>query len=266
MKQAALLLDFLAATYQVDLDGRSYVENLVAQAVPLLDRGLGVVAYTYDARDPSRPIIGDLALSSRFDPEWLGAFYGAVEAASLDHGHDRHPTGFQAWAHLTSAQVSSIRKMRGFLPLLAHFGGARDVFALNALDATGHGVWLGAPWPRITKETPERAPLFGRIAAHLSAANRLRRASAQERRASQPSWRMRAASCVVRPSRSTTRGRSRADVTSSAPRGPFGRSSCRNGCCSKSSIRTVGASSSRWTIGRPRERPAKISASASIRF
>jgi DNA-binding CsgD family transcriptional regulator len=175
MKQAALLLDFLDASYRLDLGGREYVENLVEHAVPLLDRGLGVVAYTYDARDPAHPVVGDVGLSSRFDPAWLQAFYHAVEVAQLDRADAKHPTGFRAWSHLTCAQVSGIPKMRAFLPLFEHFGGARDVFALNALDASGHGLWLGAPWPRITKAPAERATLFARAAAHLRAACRLRR-------------------------------------------------------------------------------------------
>ncbi|MBX3230636.1 MAG: hypothetical protein KIT84_00350 [Labilithrix sp.] len=143
--------------------------------MPLLDRGLGVVAYTYDARDAARPVVGDVGLSNRFDPAWLQAFYRSVEAAQLDQASSKHPTGFRAWSNLTCAQVSTIPKMRAFLPLFKHFGGARDVFALNALDASGYGLWLGAPWPRIEKEPGDLVMLFERVAAHLRAACRLRR-------------------------------------------------------------------------------------------
>ena len=66
--------------------------------------------------------------------------------------------------------------MRRFLPHFSAFGGARDVFAMNAFDASGHGLWLGAPWPRITQRSAERELLFTRVAAHLTSVNRLRRA------------------------------------------------------------------------------------------
>lgn len=47
------------------------------------------------------------------------------------------------------------------------------MFALDVLDASGHGLWLGAPWPRITSEVAERTILFTRVAAHLTSAGRL---------------------------------------------------------------------------------------------
>jgi len=175
VKDAALVLDILDATHRIDLEGDAYLRNLVERATPLLDRGRGVVAYTYEAIDPAHPSISELAHSERFDPSWLASFYAAVAETGLDLASQKHPTGFSAWSHLTCAQVSGVPKMAGFVPLLVHFGGARDVFAVNALDASGRGLWLGAPWPKVTKEPKARFELFERVAGHLRAACRLRR-------------------------------------------------------------------------------------------
>jgi DNA-binding CsgD family transcriptional regulator len=169
------LLDCLAASYRLDLDDAAYVGHLVEVAAPLLDRGLGVMAYTYDARRPAHPVIDHFATSKRFDPGWLPKFYEAVEATGVDVGSPQHPTGFQAWGHLTCGQASAIPKMRPFLPLFAHIGGSRDAFALNALDASGRGLWLGAPLRSTAKVSPKRIMLFTRLAAHLTSALRIRR-------------------------------------------------------------------------------------------
>lgn len=177
LKEGAFL-DCLAASYRLDLDGGAYVHHLVGEAAPLLDRGFGVIAYTYDARDPARPLIEHLATSERFDPSWLSTFNSAVESAGIDRGRERHPTGFRAWGHLTCGQASAVPAMRPFLPLFSHFGGSQDAFAVNALDASGRGLWLAAPLPSTARIPPPHVSLFTRFAAHLTSALRLRNASA----------------------------------------------------------------------------------------
>lgn len=169
------LLDVLAMGYRLDLDAASYVRQLADAAALVLDRGLGVMVYTYDARAPERPIIDHFAVSERFDEAWLPKFYDAISAAGVDVGSPQHPTGFAAWGHLTCGQASRIPAMRSILPIFRHVGGSRDAFALNALDASGRGLWIGAPLKTTAKVSDERIALFTRVAAHLTTAVRLRR-------------------------------------------------------------------------------------------
>lgn len=175
MARMEAILDCLAASYRLDLDGAEYVRHLAESAAPLLDRGLGVMAYTYDARNLAHPVIDHFATSERFDPRWLPPFYEAVEATGVDDASPQHPTGFHAWGHLACGQASAIPKMRPILPLFTHIGGARDAFAVNALDASGQGLWLGAPLPTTKREPAEHFKLFTRLAAHLTSGFRLRR-------------------------------------------------------------------------------------------
>lgn len=172
---AARILDCLAASYRLDLDGPAYVRNMVEVAAPLLDRGLGVMAHTYEVRDGSPPVMNHVAVSERFDPAWLPPFYEAVDASTSDGGSPRHPAGFHAWVDMTCGQASAAPAMRPFLPVFAHIGGSRDAFALNALDASGHGLWLGAPLPTTKREPAEHVKLFTRLTAHLTSGFRLRR-------------------------------------------------------------------------------------------
>ncbi len=181
IKEAARVLDLLEMSYCVDVDGASYVAALAEGAAPLLDRGLGVMAYTYDARDPARPIIDHVATSSRFDPNWFPPFYAAVEAAGVEVGRPDHPTGFAAWGHLTCGQASRIPAMQALLPLFKHIGGSEDAFAVNGRDASGCGLWIGAPLPTTEKEPEENFELLRRLSAHLASAARLRRTVASLR-------------------------------------------------------------------------------------
>lgn len=180
MKDAASVLDCLAAGYRLDLDGADYVRNLARAAAALLDRGLGVIVYTYDARDPANPIIDHFAVSERFDPTWLPPFYAALESRGLD-GASNRPTGFAAWGHMSCGQATAVPAMRPLLPAFAHIGGARDTLALNALDAGGRGLWLGAPMRSTRRATPQKMTLLSRLSAHLTAAARLRRREADAR-------------------------------------------------------------------------------------
>lgn len=166
-------LDCLDAAYRLDLDDAAYIQNLAEQAAPTLDRGLGVLAYTYDARDPDSPVIQSFATSAGFDPAWLPRFYEAVEAAG--HAGPPQPTGFPTWSHLVCTQASLVVGMKPYLSLFSHIGGSRDTFALNALDASGRGVWLGAPMRTTRRVSEAHITLFTRLAAHLTSALRVRR-------------------------------------------------------------------------------------------
>ena len=100
---------------------------------------------------PKAPVIDHWAVGGAFDPAWLSVFYAAVDASGADVGRMDRPTGFHAWGYLTCGQASLVPKMHAILPLFAHIGGARDAFALNARDASAHGLWLGAPLPNTRK-------------------------------------------------------------------------------------------------------------------
>lgn len=173
MVKTAALLDCLAAGYRLDLDETEYVRNLVREAAPLLDRGLGIIGYTYDAKESSGARVRQFAFSDAFDPAWLPPFYKALEPHGTD-GESTRPIGFSAWGHMPCGQASAVRGMERLLPAFAHLGGARDTVAINARDTDGRGLWLGAPI-RSTKRVDDKLQtLYSRLSAHLTSAARLR--------------------------------------------------------------------------------------------
>ncbi len=174
MREAARILDCLAAGYRLDLGDGEYVKLLLETAAPLLDRGLGTLGYTYDSSGPGDPVIDHFVPGGAFDPAWLPPFYEALAQTQLDGGPSQ-PMGYSVWGRLSAGQASQIPGMEPFMPLFAHIGGSRDSFAINALDASGRGLWLGAPLPTTEPFDAELVELLTRLAAHLTAAVRLRR-------------------------------------------------------------------------------------------
>lgn len=171
---ATRILDCLAAGYRLDLDDGAYVRELLELASPLLDRGLGTFGYTYDASGSGAPIRDHFTSGGAFQPSWLPPFYEALARTQLEGG-PQQPMAFSVWAGLTCGQASQVPGMAPYLPLFAHIGGAQDAFAINALDASGHGLWLAAPWPTKEPFDADLVTLLTRLAAHLTAAGRLRR-------------------------------------------------------------------------------------------
>lgn len=177
------ILDCLAAGYRLELDDDAYLRSLLDVATPLFDAGLGVIGYTYDAKDLGEPKIDRFIWSERFDPNWLPPFYESLAKSKTDVADPTHPTGFAAWGTLTCGQASQLEGMRDILPHFAHIGGSVDSFAVNALDASGRGLWLGAPLPTTDRIPSSTIALFGRLAAHLTSAGRIRRAAKPTRAA-----------------------------------------------------------------------------------
>ena len=178
MKNAAHLLDWLATAYRMDLDDTAYLAAVAAAAARAMDRGLGILAYTYDASDRDNPTIDHMHTSASFDPAWLPRFYEGLSAIG-ENEELMQPLGFASWGGLTCEQASQVAGMRAYLPAFVHIGGARDTFAVNALDASGRGLWLGAPMRSTRRVSNEDRVLCTRLAAHLTAAVRLRRSARQ---------------------------------------------------------------------------------------
>ncbi len=158
-------LDLIASCYRLDVDESDWLADLVKTAGPLLDRGLGVCAYTFDARDPARFRMLDACLPVWLEPAALGAYLASAPAGFVE----------RAWLGTLGGYASTVEGFEELAPGLAAFGGARDVLAANGRDPSGLGVWLGALSPRRGREAPLVTDRLEKIAAHLATAFRVRR-------------------------------------------------------------------------------------------
>jgi hypothetical protein len=139
--------------------------------------------------------------------------------------------------------------MRPFLSAFAHLGGARDTFAVNALDASGRGLWLGAPMRSTKLVSDDDKTLFSRLASHLTSAIRLRRGT--EAGAVRPAAVM-STTGALRHAEDDEVVERRDDLRRAAG----GRWWPRAGRCSTSSTPTASGSSARSTTARRRARRA----------
>lgn len=166
-----IILDVIDACYRVDLAEDPWLHGIAVAAAPLFDDGLGVAVSLYDARS-SETLTTNIALTDRFDPEWLGRFQHRL---GLDENMiGQAPVHFSQWIDRSVGTVRSIPELAAMATALGELGGASDMLAVHGRDPTGFGVWLGAPKRTLHTIGPHQV-LFERLAVHLAAAYRIRR-------------------------------------------------------------------------------------------
>jgi DNA-binding CsgD family transcriptional regulator len=165
------LIGVIEAAYHVDADSGAWMSSLLRAARPALDFGLGVCAYAYDARDPNAFRATPMAaLGIRSD-----LFRDRVEAA-LPHLDAAYVE--RSYLTVSCARVGATLdtpRLRELFGYLCAPTGARDMLAVNAIDPSGVGVYLGALLPAGASVTSRRRATWSRIAAHVAAGHRLLR-------------------------------------------------------------------------------------------
>jgi DNA-binding CsgD family transcriptional regulator len=166
----ASLVDVIEAAYDVGQTDDVWLDGLARAAAPLVDRGLGTIAYLYDVRDPANLRMLNAKLPTQVDPVTLGTFLSSVPTEYVVNTWPR-PFGL----------ASSTEGFHGPLSGALHsLFGAKDVIAINGLDTSGYGVFVGALVPTDIEMPPDHAALYERIATHLASAMRLRQRAPKE--------------------------------------------------------------------------------------
>jgi DNA-binding CsgD family transcriptional regulator len=173
---AADLIGVVEAAYQVDAPEAEWLAGVAEAGARLFDRGLGVAAYLYSFRADGLPAISALQCTSKFDPAWLPAWHRRLGGQLETVGNA--PCGWQHWMQLSCANASQVPGLPPeMLDAMVEFGGACDTFAINGRDPSGFAVWVGAPLPHKHRLSAKQRGLYERVAAHLAAGYRLRRAT-----------------------------------------------------------------------------------------
>ncbi len=103
---------------------------------------------------------------SGLSPSYVRGTFGRYPCALASEA------GGKAHRTLTRQQMAAHRHL-----------GWSDLFVVNGLDPTDHGLWIGLPLARATALTQETITCWTRIAVHLAAATRLRNRLAGEKSA-----------------------------------------------------------------------------------
>jgi DNA-binding CsgD family transcriptional regulator len=154
------------AAYAIDRSADAWLEGLLAAVRPALDAGTGIVAYFYDVS--ARPIqpwgfVGQYAMSE----EEIVATLQSADSDYVDNSYLVLPFG-------AASEVPGFDRQPSF-PRYMHRYGIYDAVAINALDATGIGCWIGALLPHLRTIRPAEREIWTRVSAHVAAALRLRR-------------------------------------------------------------------------------------------
>jgi DNA-binding CsgD family transcriptional regulator len=167
-------ISIVEAAYDYEGDERTWFRRLVERAAPKFDRGFGVSVSRYaPGMRPEEALIETCGMK--------GAFIEATNAMMSANPEPAH--------RLLSPEGGALNSVSQFLGRKAEdtddwaaFGeymhplGVRDIAGMVARDPTGHAIFMSVPAPDLVRTTPLEAAAWSRIAAHITAGARLRRA------------------------------------------------------------------------------------------
>ncbi len=161
------VLDIVEAIYRAERSDRAWIEGILAAAAPMLDRGLGLAGFPFEARESGLdvPWVKPLGTPAKLRPKVLLAVLAqAREDARVAHVYRR--------GVCETASEAGLNDYPGWEPLAK--SGVLDFLGINGVDTRGHGVLLGAFLPRVTRLDPQFRERLTRVAAHLGGGQRYR--------------------------------------------------------------------------------------------
>jgi DNA-binding CsgD family transcriptional regulator len=167
------LLDVIEAAYRVESSDAAWLESLAVAARPHLDEGFGVAAFEYYKPEGALPqIVQHFHLGI---PDKLEAIYHTV-FQTMDPEIRLRP--FRLGPCISGSQLMGMRqdfKDQAHMKRFVQNFGMYDSVWITAAEPSGYGIGFHAGRAKIGWVTPPQVERWGRIAAHLSSAVRLRR-------------------------------------------------------------------------------------------
>jgi DNA-binding CsgD family transcriptional regulator len=166
-------ISIVEAAYDCESDTRTWLHRLLGQAAPKLDRGFGVSAIIYEPG-----VAPDLTpfVPWHMEEGVISAFI-AMSLAYPGHFH-RVNSGLAPMSTVMKTLKMTSADARSWPPFVVHMHpfGIQDVIGVVARDPTGCSIGLTVPMPDLRHPTPRERTEWSRIAAHISAGVRVRRA------------------------------------------------------------------------------------------
>ncbi len=173
-------IDVVEASYDLDVDERTWLANLARLVRPLLDGGHGMLAYKFDTSKPPSQWYDDAAALDfdRADIPWIAEMQASAPAMTKQFHVD-----FDGLLGLQDlASKLGLGDVREGFPISPYFKrtGLVDVIVLQTLEPGQRGVVFASPQPvRRTFDLRTRR-LWARINSHIAAGRRLRAAVAED--------------------------------------------------------------------------------------
>jgi DNA-binding CsgD family transcriptional regulator len=168
------LIAVVEAGYRLDPAEPDWLRGVLHAAQPLLDAGLGVIGWQFEqhGRVRTTPVCVGC-------PDGFGV---AVETAHRTVSRRMRRAYVHPKLFATMQERLGGRGLAEFPDVaeLMRMGGVYDFAGLEAPDVDGSGVILGAPLPREMRTAAHTVRMWERVAGHLAAALRLRRAAVRD--------------------------------------------------------------------------------------
>jgi DNA-binding NarL/FixJ family response regulator len=171
------LVGIIEAAYRLDLDDRTWLDELVRAVGPHFDRGKGVYGFCFDASEAERFRIWGMTVvdDAVVIPELVEAWHAALHPQQVWRMY-RGPLQFASISQrLGSEEPGQVdldaEAMRRFCRRI----GIIDQLTLRGVDPTYAGVAVCTPMEDAAVPTAAESRRWTQIAAHVSSAFRLRR-------------------------------------------------------------------------------------------
>ena len=164
-------LAVIESAYDLGGTDERWLSGILERLAPAVDRGRGVLAYLYDAAE--RPLrvwnmVGDFEPSPK-------EVIDVINAADDDYV----ATSYLVTPFGTASEQPGFDRQVTFRKRLEPYG-IRDAMAINGVDTSGLGVWLGGFLPEKGSVSEEERSLWTKVSTHIVAALRLRRRLGKE--------------------------------------------------------------------------------------
>jgi len=170
-------VSIVEAAYELDRGDTAWVDGIVRATAPLLERGLGVIGYSWRVEQDGQHLVIENPVCFGCPPKLPEALNRAAELMPAEGMRDfivAGPCHTHSKAHGLGADFANTREVKEALLPLA---GARDMLNVRATNPDhASGIAIGACTRNIVNVAPRTRAAFGRVAAHIVAAARLRRA------------------------------------------------------------------------------------------
>ncbi|MGA3123070.1 MAG: LuxR C-terminal-related transcriptional regulator [Polyangiaceae bacterium] len=173
------IISIVESAYDLEPNEQTWLRRLLDHAGPHLDQGFGVALSTYtpymNADDLTFEVYGRPPPS-----EGSADVLSASKAMIASYPDIFHRVLSKGGGYQTATQVMGLteKEAQTWIPYLEHLHpvGVRDTVGFLARDPTGHAIFFSAPQPHTRRPTSRSSSIWNRIAAHISAGARLRRA------------------------------------------------------------------------------------------
>lgn len=170
------LISIVEAAYDLELDTEAWLAQLLERAAPRLDRGLGLLAWVVDLRNPSAP----QSVVNRGMSDGLLCAIRSLVNALPETQRELHAT-VQPFGTSTQVLGLSEAQARVYQPYVEryHPHGVHDAIGLMATDPEGRVILLSAAMPDLRRPSSREVAIWSQVAAHVEAGSRLRHNLAQ---------------------------------------------------------------------------------------